>query len=203
MTVELGSLVLEHLTHVSMREQTRLVQHPVPGFDGDFIQTLGRPAVGVYFEGIFYGTTAASELDQLRQAHLAQTPVDFFTEVVGEGYFTQVLITQLAVTQRVQFLNQFDFACEVIEYIEPPVPTTANPLLDIDAELAGEAAAFMDGVQNSLEQVAQLSDLAANLPNFGNPTADLNQILGDFMGATAGAGSTLSAVQALILGGEV
>lgn len=200
MTVQIGTLVLEQLTHVSIREQTRLVRHPVPGLDGDFIQTLGRSAVGVYFEGIFYGETAAADLDQLRQAHLAQTPVDFFTEAVGEGYFTQVVIAQLAVSQRVQFPNQFDFACEVIEYVEPPAPAIANPLADIDADLTGEAAAFMDGVQNSLEQVAQLTNLATNLPNFGNPTEDLNQLLGDFTGATGDAGSALGAIQTLLAG---
>jgi hypothetical protein len=202
MTVELGNLSLEQLTHVAVREQTRIVQHPVPGMNGNLTQTLGRPSVTVVLQGIFYGENAATELEQLRSVHLAQQPVDFFTESVGEGFFTQVLISQLEVSQRVGYPHQFDFVCEVVEYVEPPEPITVNPFASIDTELVGEATAFVDDVQNSLEQVSQLTNLVANVPNFGDPTDELRSFLESFNTTTENQVGILGDIQTLLAGSE-
>ncbi|ASC72330.1 hypothetical protein XM38_032870 [Halomicronema hongdechloris C2206] len=180
MAVEIGSITLTSLTQVSVREQARIVHHRVPGMAGDLAQTLGRPSVVVRLQGIFYGDRASADLQQLREAYLAQQPVDFFTEAIGEGYFTQVLIRQLAIAQRVQTPNQFDFSCEVVEYIEPPEPATASPLDALDTGLVGEATDFMDGVQDTLAQVSELTTLL-NLPDFGDPTEPLSHLLDDYV----------------------
>ena len=133
MSVELGNVTLEHLTRVDVREATRVVRHAVPGLSGDLGQVLGRPSVTVRLQGIFYGANAADELHSLRAAHLKGEPVDFFTEAVGEGYFAQVLITGLQVAQRAGYPDQFDFACEVMEYVEPPQPAVSDPFGALDA----------------------------------------------------------------------
>src|SRR5215218_3000314 len=118
MPVELGGVNLEHLTRIAVSERARVVRHSVPGMSGDLTQTLGRPSVEVTFWGIFYGPAANDDLAQLRQTHLGQQPIDFFTEAVGEGYFSQVLITDLTVEQRAGQADQFDFSCTVVEYVE-------------------------------------------------------------------------------------
>ena len=165
MAVELGGITLQHLTHVSVRERARIVHHAVPGMSGDLAQTLGRPSVKVVFHGIFYGENAADDLNQLRAAYLENEPVDFFTEAVGEGYFSQVLISKLEVSQRAGYLDQFNFVCEVVEYVEPSESAEANPLSSLDAELIGEAAASVDDVQNALDQASKLTDQIANFPS--------------------------------------
>jgi hypothetical protein len=197
MTVELGGVTLTLLTGISVQEQARVVHHSVPGMPGDLAQTLGRPSVVVTLEGIFYGATAAEDLQRLRTAHLANEPVDFFTAAIGEGYFTQVLITQLAVAQRANFPDQFDFACQVVEYVKPPEPAVALPLGGIDAGLLGEAGAFMDTVQNTLAQVSALTDLVANVPNFGDPTQNLNQMLDEYSQVVNGGIATLQGIRSL------
>ncbi len=202
MTVELGNLNLQQLTQVAVREQTRIVQHSVPGMDGNLAQTFGRPSVTVVLQGIFYGENAATELEQLRNVYLAQQPVDFFTESVGEGFFTQVLISKLEVFQRVDYPNQFEFVCQVVEYVEPPEPANLNPLAAIDTELVGEATAFIDGVQDSLEQVSQLTDLVANVPDFGDPTDELRSFLDTFNTATANQNEAIGGIQILFAGSE-
>jgi hypothetical protein len=194
MSVELGDLTLSHLTHIAVREQARIVRHPVPGMSGDLSQILGRPSVEVLFQGIFYGPEALEELGQLRAAQLENSPVDFFTEAVGEGYFSQVLITRLEVSQRAGYLDQFDYICQVVEYIEPPEPVLAAPSLfgDLDAGLLGEAMAFVDDVQNALEQVSDLVDLVANAPKFGDPTTRLPGMLDQFSALTGGGVGSLN-----------
>jgi hypothetical protein len=198
MTVELGNVVLTQLTQVSIQERAHIVQHPVPGLSGDLTQTLGRSSVVVSLRGIFYGESVGVELKQLRRTYLAHQPVDFFTEAVGEGYFTQVLITRLDVSQRVEFPNQFDFVCQVVEYVEPPEPVTTNPLASLDTELTAEAVAFMDDVQTSLQQVEELSNLATTVPNFGNPAENLRSLHSSFVQATAGSDAVLSAIRSVL-----
>jgi hypothetical protein len=173
--VELGGIALERLTHVTIGERARIVHHDVPGLSGEFAQTLGRLAVEVSLRGIFYGPGAVNDLNTLRSAYLEHAPVDFFTESVGEGYFTQVLISRLEISQRAGYLDQFDFACDVVEYVEPPEPVIVDPLAALDTSLLEDAAGFVDDVQNALEQVSQLADLLS-APAFGNPVESLHGI---------------------------
>jgi tetrahydromethanopterin S-methyltransferase subunit B len=194
MAVELGSVRLEHLTHVSVSERARIVRHPVPGMRGDIVQALGRPAVEVRLRGIFYGPHAAAELKQLRDAHLAHTPVDFFAEAVGEGYFAQVLITHLEVAQRAGALDQFDFACAVVEYVAVPTPAVADLLAAPSSLLLTEATSFVDDVQRGLDQVQRLSDLFSRLPTFGDPTERLRLMLSDYKSATGDGDAALRAL---------
>lgn len=197
MAVELAGISLEHLTHVAVREQTRIVHHPVPGLEGDLAQVLGRPSVVVSLAGILYGPTLADDLKQLRAVILKHEPVDFFTETVGEGYFAQVLISKFEVVQQAGFLDRFEFRCEVVEYVKPPEPAAPDLLGALDSSLLDEAAGFMDDVQNALDQVSQLTDLIANVPSFGDPTEGLSSMLDSFTGATGGGVGALNDLLAL------
>lgn len=194
MAIELGDITLTNLTHISVREHARIVRHPVPGMSGDLSQALGRPSVEVAFRGIFYGSAALDDLGRLRSAYLENSPVDFFTEAVGEGYFSQVLITRMEVFQRAGHPDQYDYHCAVVEYIEPPEPVLAGPpgLGDLDLGLITEAAAFIDDVQNALEQVSSLVDMIASAQDFGNPTTRLPAMLDQFTAISGGASGSLS-----------
>jgi hypothetical protein len=194
--VELGGIVLERLTHVTIGERARIVHHDVPGLSGEFAQTLGRLAVEVSLQGIFYGPSAVDDLNTLRSAYLEHAPVDFFTESVGDGYFTQVLISRLEISQRAGYLDQFDFACDVVEYVEPPEPVVVDPLAALDAGLLEDAASFVDDVQNALEQVSQLADLLST-PAFGNPVESLPGIEGGYVQAAGEGIAVLTEIREL------
>jgi hypothetical protein len=194
--VELGGIVLERLTHVTIGERARIVHHDVPGLSGEFAQTLGRLAVEVSLQGIFYGPSAVDDLNTLRSAYLEHAPVDFFTESVGDGYFTQVLISRLEISQRAGYLDQFDFACDVVEYVEPPEPVVVDPLAALDASLLEDAASFVDDVQNTLEQVSQLADLLST-PAFGNPVESLPGIEGGYVQAAGEGIAVLTEIREL------
>jgi hypothetical protein len=196
MAVELGGIVLEHLTHVTIGERARIVHHDVPGLSGEFAQTLGRLSVEVSLRGVFYGPSAVDDLNTLRSAYLEHAPVDFFTESVGEGYFTQVLISQLEISQRAGYTDQFDFACDVVEYVEPPEPVPVDPLAELDTGLLEDAAAFVDEAQNALEQVSQLVDLLST-PAFANPVESLPGIEGGYVQAASDGAALLAEIREL------
>ncbi len=197
MAVELGSLTLQHLTEIDVRERARIVRHAVPGLEGDLSQTFGRSSVEVRLRGIFYGPAAAEDLEGLRQSYLQHRPVDFYTEAVGEGYFSQVLITRLDVSQRVGHVDQFDFECEVMEYVEPPEPVAADPFAALDTELLGEAMGFVNDIQSALAEISELVDLIANFPAFGNPTEPLESILDGFSGIVESSGGAIDTLKSI------
>jgi hypothetical protein len=176
MAIEVGDISLEKITRVSVHEHGRIVRHQVPGLAGSFAQVLGRPSVEVCLEGVFFGPSAAADLGSLRKLYLAGEPIDFFADAVGDGYFAQVLISGLAVEQRAGEPDQFSYSCNLVEYVEPPEPAVIDPLGAIDTSLLDEASAFMDDVQNAIEQVSQLADLLANFPSFGDPTGRLTEL---------------------------
>jgi len=198
MSVELGGITVRNLTNVAVQERARIVRHPVPGMSGDLAQTLGRSSVEVSLRGVFYGASAADDLGRLRAAYLERKPVDFFTEAIGEGYFAQVLIAKLEVTQHAGYPDQFDFRCDVVEYVEPPQPVTADPFASLDAGLQGEAAGLIDDAQNAMADVANLAGALGVIPDFGNPTAALGGILDDFTDLAGGAGGSLLAISDLL-----
>jgi hypothetical protein len=195
MAVELGSVSLSALSDVVVRERARLARHAVPGLAGDLAQTLGRPSVAVELRGICYGPTASDDLKKLRGVHLDQKPVDFFADAVGEGYFAQVLIARLDVRQRAAIPDQFDFVCEVLEYVEPPQPAAPSVLGGIDASLLDEAAGAMDAAQNAINAVSKLADLAKSVPSFGDPTSALSSMPTKYEGLVSG--NALSALTGL------
>lgn len=198
MALELAGISLEKLTRVEVRERARFARHAVPGLSGDLIQDMGRPSVEVAFQGIFYGADAQDRLKELRDKYLAREPVDFICEVIGEGYFSQVVIDSLHVAQRAGYADQFDFACEVSEYVPPPPSAVVDPLGGLDADLLGEAAAFMDGVQDALAAVSDLANLLGSVPSFGDPTTRLPGMLDSFTGAAGGGTSALTTIAGLL-----
>lgn len=195
MAVELGDISLDHLTDVTVRERARIVRYAVPGLEGDLAQTLGRPSVEVDLRGIFYGAEAGEQLSGLRDVFHAREPVDFFAEAVGEGFFSEVLISELEIRQRAGFPDQFDFNCRVVEWVEPPSPGLADPLAAIDAELDLEATAFIDDIGNALAEVAALTDLITNIPSFGDPTVSLAGMIDGFTGSSGDSSALLETVE--------
>jgi hypothetical protein len=108
-----------------------------------------------------------------------------------------VLITRLEVSQRAGNLDQFDFNCEVIEYVEPPAPAAADPLAALDTDLLGEALDFVDDIQSALAEVSGLVDLIANFPDFSNPTEPLESILDGFSGIVEGSGGAIDTLTSI------
>ena len=192
MSVELGSVSLDKLTHVRVSERARIVRHGVAGLEGDLAQVLGRRSVEVELRGVCFGADAADQLKKLRDLHIAGEPVDFFAEAVGDGYFAQVLITGLEVGQRAGEPDQFDYRCMLAEYVKPPEPAATGGLGGLDASLLDEAAGFMDDVQNAVAAVSSLADLVSSFPNFGDPTGRLTEMPATFN--TLAGGDALTAL---------
>lgn len=169
MAIEIAGITLNRIHRLATMEQADFVWHRVPGLDGELAQDLGRASVRLRIEGICYGPTAADDLDQLREAYKNREPVDFLAEIVGQAYFSQVVLARFEVRQAAPEPEQFSYLLEVAEFVPPPQPVSPGldaPGVDLGIEL--DALNFMDMIQ--------IPDLLS-LPGFGDPTEPLQGIL--------------------------
>lgn len=193
MSIEIAGIALPRVHRVVTRERADFVSHRIPGLDGDVVQDMGRRSVRLEIEGIFYGEAAGSDLEALRDVYKAREPVDFLAEIVGQAYFSQVILEELAVQQAAQDPEQFSYRLAVAEYVPPPQPAAGFDTPDIDAALELEALDFMDMIQ--------LPDLLS-APDFGDPTPPLKSMLEGIGGALGNLDGPAAELEALFGSGS-
>src|SRR6478672_9618160 len=120
MAVQLGSVSLEHLTDVEVRDRARLARLPVPAMAGDVVQQLGRSSVDLVLAGSFIGTGAAEQLAALREVFRGASSVDLLADAAGDGYVATVVVAGLDVRQGAGDVERFDYRVSLVEYVKPP-----------------------------------------------------------------------------------
>ena len=180
MPIEIGGIQLNRVHRLATLEQAALAAHRIPGLEGSVVQDLGRASVQLRIEGICYGATANDDLEALRSLYKNRKPVDFLAEIVGEAYFSQVVITHFEVFEVAGNPDELSYVLHVLEYVEPPEPEAAADLAAVDASILDDAQGFMDAATAAAQAAAQalsLPDLIAAIPNVSNPLAPLGGAL--------------------------
>lgn len=192
MTIEIGGIQLQRIHRLQTLEQAAYVYQHVPGMAGDVTQHLGRNSVRLQIEGICYGEQAQAMLDQLRALYLKQQPVEFIADIVGQGYIANVTLDYFAVTQSADEPDQYSYALQVVEYVQPPKTGAGGPA--VTAKIQADAKLMLD--------TATLPDALAfgSLPEISNPFEPLNAALDPVREAATGLSSSLSALRDLLGG---
>jgi DNA circularisation protein N-terminus len=195
MPIEIGGIQLNRVHRLATLEQTALVAHRLPGMEGSVVQNLGRPSVQLQVEGICYGATAQDDLEALRTLYKTREPVEFLAEIVGEAYFSQVVITRFEVLEVAGHPDEFSYVLHIMEYVEPPEPEAVSDVAAVDA-------AILDDAQNFME-AATLPDLIGSIPNITNPLAPLEGAMDGVEAAMSGLASVSAPLQSLFgIGGS-
>ena len=174
MPVEIGGIILNRIHKISTLENADFASHRLPGLDGDIVQNMGRHSVRLCIEGIYYGDEAQDNLETLRDLYKAREPVDFLAEIIGQAYFSQVVLERFEVRQAAQEPNQFSYLLDIKEYVPPPEPESGLDLPGLDDAIGLDALDFMGALE--------LPDLLS-LPELTNPTEPLGTVL-DGVGST-------------------
>jgi hypothetical protein len=193
MGIEIGGIALNRIHKIGTLEKAAFVRHRVPGLEGDLVQDMGRESVRLSIEGIFFGETAADDLNALRDLYKARTPVDFLADITGQAYFAQVILERFEVVQQAGEASQFSYRLTVAEYVEPPESNTDAGLGDVDTALEMEALDFMDMIE--------LPDLLS-IPDFGDPTPPLASVLDGIKSSLSGLTASASVLSDLFGTGE-
>jgi len=175
MPIELAGITLNRIHRITTLERADLPGHRIPGLAGTVFQDTGRHSARLLVEGIYYGDNAAENLQKLRDLYKKRAEAEFLAEIVGQAYFSQVVIEQMEVEQSAAYPQQFGFRLMLAEYVPPPaIGIGADVLADVDGLLGLDAANFMDMVQ--------LPDLL-QLPEIADPTIPLSTIEAGFLPA--------------------
>jgi hypothetical protein len=169
MAVEIAGVVLNRVHRLQTLEQSQFVHHPVPGMQGTVVQNLGRDRVRLQLQGIFYGDKALENLETLRKIYKDQQPVDFLADVVGQAYFSQVILEQFEVTQAAQEPDQFSYVLAIAEYTPSAIQPTATA--SVNSSIQRDAAGFMTAAM--LPDALQIGAI----PTITNPVEPLKASL--------------------------
>ena len=164
MPIEIANIALTRVHHLSTLEQAHWVAHHIPGREGTVTQDLGRASVRLDVRGICYGPTAPADLERLRQAYKQRQTVDFLAEIVGQAYFSQVIIEQFEVTQRAEAPEEYSYRLIVTEAASSRSKSTPAA---VQPKIKARAAGFMT--------VTLLPDALkmGAIPEISNPFAPL------------------------------
>ncbi len=176
MPIEIGGIGLSRVHKITTLESADFASHRIPGLDGNVVQNMGRHSVQLQIEGIFYGDEAQDQLESLRDIYKAREPVDFLTEIIGQAYFSLVVIEKIIVDQSARLPEQFSYKLIVSEYVPPPEPSSGFGLPDTDLDLEIELGIELEALD--FMDMIQIPDLLS-VPNFGDPTVPLEGILGE------------------------
>ncbi|MEH2168018.1 MAG: DNA circularization N-terminal domain-containing protein [Nostoc sp.] len=176
MTIEIGGIKLNRVHRIVTLETADLILHRIPGKAGNMIQDLGRDSVRLQINGIFYGAANASkDLEALRKIYKQREAVDLVAEIVGQAYFSQVIIEQFEIFQVAGEPEQFSYQLAIAE---SPIKTTATATTNLDGGIQVEASNLID--------VAIIPDVLAlgYLPEITNPIEPLKGALEPVKAAT-------------------
>lgn len=194
MPIEIGGIQLNRVHRLATLEQAALAEHRIPGLEGSVVQDLGRASVQLRIEGICYGATADDDLEALRSLYKDRKPVDFLAEIVGEAYFSQVVITHFEVFEVAGNPDELSYVLHVLEHVEPPEPEAAAvDLATVDASILDDAQSFMDAAMAA----ANLPDLIASIPDISNPLAPLGGAMDGVKSAMEKLGGVTGPLQSL------
>ncbi|MDZ8263309.1 DNA circularization N-terminal domain-containing protein [Nostoc sp. ChiQUE01b] len=188
MGVKLAGIDLQRVHRIQTLEQNHFVYHRIPGMQGNLVQNLGRDAVRLQIQGIFYGIKAQVSLEALRQVYKEHKPVDFMADVVGQAYFSQVTIEQFQVVQSSQEPDQFSYSLAITEYT--PI-TSQTPTTDIDQNIKKDAAGFMTAAL--LPDALQMGAM----PEITNPVEPLKPALEPIQETISGLNKSLAELKGL------
>ena len=192
MPIEIAGITIDRIHRLSTLESAEFAEHQVPGLEGTVYQDTGRQSVRLLVEGICYGDARQDDLEKLRDIYKKRQESDFIAEIIGQAYFSQVIIDRFEVLQHSGDPDQYSFRMILAEYVPPPAPESAAGLPDVDSLLESDALDFMDMIQ--------LPDLLS-FPGFGDPTTPLTGIL-DNVKSSFGAAGDFSGLAGLFGGGN-
>jgi len=134
----LDDLELPLVQRVYTQEEQILVDHAVPGLDGDFTQLLNRQATQVALTGILAGEDSKTQLETLRSKFHAAQPMSFVADILTATQVQQVMITGLEVRELAGKPERFEYYITLAEYTPPPADET-EAMERVEDETASEA----------------------------------------------------------------
>jgi hypothetical protein len=179
----IGEYEVPGIQRIGTVEGRALVEVPVPGLEGSYLQDLGSGLTSIVIEGTLAGDEARDAfLESVRAAFAAGEPLDFVADITTATSIEKVRIADLDVVEAAASPDTFRYAIALRQHVEPP-PTGPGAdqgfgdLTDIAADMDLEALSIFDALQ--------IPDLLGSVPELSDPTPPLSGIVDNLRSALA------------------
>jgi len=125
-----GQIEVRNVYNISTTDKRDMIEHKIPGMEGDVFQNLGRSPVEISFDGTFQGKTAKENLEILRTKFKQGTPLPFHSDLSGAADITKVLINDLRIEEVAGVTGSYHYFIVIQEYKEPPPEPVTPPSQD-------------------------------------------------------------------------
>ena len=123
----LGDLPLQLVDEIESDQDRVLVQHPVPGLEGDFTSDLGTRSTTITLSGAVEGEQVGDELKKLREKFQAAEPVAFAADIATAVRVQDVLVEEMGVRELAGKTGLFEYAFTLREFAPAPKPEEEPP----------------------------------------------------------------------------
>ncbi|MCK4784314.1 MAG: hypothetical protein KAV87_11225 [Desulfobacteraceae bacterium] len=173
----LGEFSLDGIEHIESSESRALVEHHVPGLEGNYFQDMGSVPNTIVVVGSKRGDEARDEfLNGIREIFNSGEPTTFVADINTATGVTDVVIEDLNVAEVGGSPDTFRYMIKLRKYIKPPEPPATGLL---DEGILSDAMNLVDTAMNAI-------DALGSIPNLGDPTPPLRQALEGVKVATTG-----------------
>lgn len=136
---EEGKIVeVRSVMNIKTYEKRSIVEHKIPGMDGNIFQDLGRDPVKISFEGTFQGGNAKENLETIRSKFKLGAEIPFNSDITGASEVSQVLIEEFGIEDIGGIKNQYKYYITLREYKIPIEEETPAPEQEEQAKDAVE-----------------------------------------------------------------
>lgn len=172
----LGDFAVPGLEYIESLERRALVEHRVPGLDGNYLQDLGSEANRIVLAGTRAGDDDRDAfLTGIRELFKTGQPTTFTADITTATDLTDVVIEDLQVAEVADSPDTFRYLIVVRKYTPPPEPPPSGML---DTGILDDAL----GAVGAMDVLDSLVDI----PNVADPTTALSSALDGVKSATAG-----------------
>jgi flagellar biosynthesis GTPase FlhF len=128
-----GITEVRNVSNITTNDKRSMVEHEVPGMEGNTFQDQGRSPVKISFAGSLQGKTAKSMIEVIRSKFKLGAPLPFNSDITGSTDVTKVLIEELNVEDIAGGANRYRYSIVLREYKEPPPEPVTPPTQDKEA----------------------------------------------------------------------
>jgi hypothetical protein len=179
----IGEYEVPGIQRIGTVENRALVEIPVPGLDGSYLQDLGSGLTSIVIHGTLAGDDARDAfLESMRATFVAGEPVDFVADITTATSIEKVRIAELDVIEAAASPDTFRYLIALRQHVEPP-PT--GPGADMGFGDLGDVTAAIDLEALSIFDVLQIPDLLGSIPELSDPTPPLKGIVDGVRSALA------------------
>ena len=172
----LGDFSLNGIEYIESSESRALVEHRVPGLEGNYFQDMGTVPNKITIVGTKHGDEARDTfLEGIREIFNQGEPTTFVADINTATDITEVVIEDLEVAEIGGSPDSFRYMIKLRKYVEPPEPPATE----------GLDTGILDDAQNLVDALDVL-DALGSIPNLGDPTPPLRQALDGVAAATTG-----------------